>query len=258
MPDYFHGLAGDRYGTADDRPPLVLLHGLSYNRHQWEPTLDALALTDAGRQVLVLDLPGHGDSPRRDSYRLDEVAEAVHDAVIEAGFAPPILVGHSLGAAIATAYAAAYPARGVVNIEQPLLVDGFAEVLRRFEPALRGPDYAQVWELLLAGMQIDLLPEDAQDLVRTSTTPRQDLLLGYWDELLTRPAEEFTDRWARALEAFGTQGLTYHHVSGAELDPAYRQWLVSARPDVTVTVLPDSGHFPHLAQPTDLAAILAG
>jgi len=257
MPDYFHGLAGDCYGTADDRPPLVLLHGLSYNRHQWEPTLDALALTDAGRQVLVLDLPGHGDSPRRDSYRLDEVTEAVHHAVIEAGFAPPILVGHSLGATIATAYAAAYPARGVVNIEQPLLVDDFAEVLRRFESALRGPDYAQVWELLLAGMQIDLLPEDAQDLVRT-TTPHQDLLLGYWDELMTRPAAEFTDRWARALATFGTQGLTYHHVSGAELDPAYRQWLVAARPDVTVTVLADSGHFPHLAQPTDLAAILAG
>jgi pimeloyl-ACP methyl ester carboxylesterase len=259
MPDtpyFFHDLAGDQYGTADDRPPLVFLHSLGYDRQQWEPTVDALALTDAGRQVLVLDLPGHGNSPARPTYHLDEVTDAVHQAVTAAGLTAPVLVGHGLGAALATGYAAAYPSRGVVNVDQPLRVEGFAEVLRRFEPVLRGRDYAQVWTSLLAGMQIDLLPVEAQDLVQTMSVPRQDLLLGYWDELLTHPAEECTARWTRALERIGPAG--YHYVSGTDPDPVYRQWLVASRPDVMITVLPGSGHFTHLARPFDLAKILAG
>ncbi|WP_018503853.1 hypothetical protein [Parafrankia discariae] len=32
--EYFGGPAGDSHGTAADRPPLVLPHGLSYDRHQ--------------------------------------------------------------------------------------------------------------------------------------------------------------------------------------------------------------------------------
>ena len=142
---YFGDLAADSHGTTDDRPPLVLLHGLSYDRRQWGPVLEELAVVDPGRRVLVFDLPGHGDSPRRESYDLGEVAAVVHRAVNDAGLDAPIMVGHSLGGALVTAYAATYPVRGVVNVDQPLLVGGFGDVLRRAEPVLRSPAYEQVW-----------------------------------------------------------------------------------------------------------------
>ncbi|MET8154763.1 alpha/beta hydrolase [Sphaerisporangium sp. NPDC005289] len=256
-PRYFGALAAGSRGIAGDRPPLVLLHGLTYDRRQWGPVLRELALRDPDRQVVAFDLPGHGESPRRASYRLDEVAAVVHAAVTEARIEDPVVAGHSLGGALATVYAAAYPTRGVVNVDQPLLVDGFAAVLREAEPVLRGPGYGQVWESLLAGMGIDLLPPSARELLRTATTPRQDLLLGYWEEILVTPAGDLGDRRARDLDAIRARGVAYHHVSGGEPGEAYRRWLEAALPGAAVTVLPGGGHFPHLARPAELAAILA-
>jgi pimeloyl-ACP methyl ester carboxylesterase len=257
MTAYFGTLASDSHGTDDDRPPLVLLHGLSYDRRQWGPALRELAVLDPGRRTVSFDLPGHGDSPPRAAYPLDELAAILHDAVAEAGLDAPVVVGHSYGGALATTYAAAHPVRGVINVDQPLLVGAFAALLREAEPTLRGPDHLRVWETLLSGMGIDGLPPAARELLRTATTPRQDLLLGYWAELLTTPAGELDERRAGELAAIHARGVAYHHVAGNDLAPAYRAWLESLVPDVTVTVLPGAGHFPHLAGPAEFAKILA-
>jgi pimeloyl-ACP methyl ester carboxylesterase len=40
----------------------VLLHGQGFSRRCWDPIVDALA---ADRDVIAVDLPGHGDSPRQ-------------------------------------------------------------------------------------------------------------------------------------------------------------------------------------------------
>ena len=101
MTTFYGGLAGDLRGTDDLRPPLVLLHGLTFDRTTWQPALDALQRIDPDRRLLSLDLPGHGKSAPRDSYRMAETVERVREAVTEVGFVAPVLVGHSLGAVVA-------------------------------------------------------------------------------------------------------------------------------------------------------------
>lgn len=253
----FGELAASSFGTRTDKPPLVLLHGLTFDRRHWAPLLDELALKDPDRRIVAFDLPGHGESPRFDSYHVADLVKAVHDAVADAGLEAPILVGHSAGGVLATVYAATHPARGVVNLDQPLLAGGFVNLLRNVEPILRSPDFGQVWNSLLAGMGIDRLPPDARQLVNTITTPRQDLLLGYWDELLTVPIDQLDERRTHELAVLRANDVAYHHISSHDLDPAYQQWLRAALPEAAITVLPDSGHFPHLSHPAQLAAILA-
>ncbi|MCE7010173.1 alpha/beta hydrolase [Kibdelosporangium philippinense] len=254
----FGELAGDQYGAADDRPGFVLLHGLTYDRTQWAPLINELARIDPGRSVLALDLPGHGESPPRASYDLEEVAAAINDSVTEAGLTAPVVVGHSLGGAIMTIYGGNYPVRRVVNVDQPLRVGGFSAMLRSVEPVLRGPGYLEVWESLLSRMGIDQLPPNLSKLVRTATTPRQDLLLGYWHELLVLSAEELDARRTAELARFAAAGIPYEYVSGGELDPAYRDWLETVSPGVEISILDGGGgHFPHLARPLELAKILA-
>ncbi|MFF7212952.1 alpha/beta fold hydrolase [Streptomyces sp. NPDC008238] len=255
-PSTYAGLRAERHGEPDGRPPLVLLHGLSYDRHRWGPLLRELRALDPARGVLVVDLPGHGQSPPLDRHGLDDVAGVVHRAVTEAGLTRPVVVGHSLGGAIATAYAAAHPASGVVNIDQPLRVGGFAEMLQRNAEVLRGPGHDAIWNGLLGRMGIDGLPPEARALARPDAVPAPELLLTYWDELLTTPPVTLDERNAARLERIAARGTPYHYVAGAEPDPEYRAWLSGALPDVTITVLPGSGHFPHLAHPAEVARLL--
>ena len=252
---YFAELAADSYGTDSAAAPLALVHGITFDRAHWGPVLAELVRIDPARRALAVDLPGHGDSPRRDSYSLAEISAVLHEAITEAGLDTPVVVGHSLGGAIATCYAARYPVRAVVNVDQPLQVGGFAELLRSQEAVLRGPDWRGFWDMLGAGMHAELLPPATRGLVE-SAQPRQDQLLGYWRELIDTPAAELDQQRTSELAAIAAKHVPYHYVTGADPDPAYRDWLTAAVPEVRITVLPGSGHFPHLAQPAALATLL--
>jgi pimeloyl-ACP methyl ester carboxylesterase len=105
-------------------------------------------------------------------------------------------------------------------------------------------------------MHIELLPEAAQELVRSSCQPRQDLVLAYWREVLDRPGA-VTDFAAATLEAVRGAGVPYLCVAGADLEPEYEKWLSKMLPQAAVTVWPASGHFPHLAHPRRFAEFLA-
>src|ERR1700730_7091490 len=71
----YAGLVADDVGRSDDRPPLVLLHGLTFDRRMWRPALTELDTMDPGRRTIAIDLPGHGDSPDVTSYIVEELVE---------------------------------------------------------------------------------------------------------------------------------------------------------------------------------------
>lgn len=91
------------------RPVVVLVHGAGMDHTVW--ALQDRALAHAGNAMLSLDLPGHG---RSDGAALTTIAAqadwlaALLDAV---GVAQATVVGHSMGALTALAFAARYPAR---------------------------------------------------------------------------------------------------------------------------------------------------
>lgn len=247
----FDELAGTLSGTAGEQPPLLLLHGLTFDRRQWAPLLAALP----GRRTLALDLPGHGQSPSQRSYRLRSVAELVHRAVEETGIGAPLVVGHSLGGIIATTYAARFPVRGVVNLDQPLLPGPFGAVVRGAEPALRGPGWREVWDRVLAGMGIEDLPTSAWALVERTSRPRADLLLGYWEEILRCSDAELEEQRRTDLTVLAGERTPYRWVTSVRPLPGYEEWLRGCLPEVEITIL-EGGHFPHLAYPEQLATLL--
>jgi pimeloyl-ACP methyl ester carboxylesterase len=251
------GLAADDSGKSDARPPLVLLHGLTFDRSLWRPSLNELQQIDPGRRVLALDLPGHGASQGWPSYDVASVARGVHRAVEEAQLESPVVVGHSIAGVIATFYAAQYPTRGVINVDQSLRVAPFAGLVQSLADKLRGPAFPGVWQMFAASMHIERLPDAGQELVRSSSQPRQDLVLGYWREVLDRPASELADMAGAALAAVRASGVPYLVVAGEDLEADYRDWLAEMLPHATITVWPGSGHFPHIAHAGRFAACLA-
>jgi pimeloyl-ACP methyl ester carboxylesterase len=249
-------LRGFLEGRPDERPPLVLLHGLTFDHRMWLPAMDALRARDPERQVLLLDLPGHGGSaalqPRCDP---EDVAAAVAAAVQDAGLDRPVMVGHSMAAVFATVYALTYPCRGVVNVDQSLDTS-FIGMLQANREVVVGPGFAQLWPAILASMHIEVLPQPAQQLLSTEL-PRQEVVLAYWRQALHWPMADLEARVAEVLGQLRRLQLPYAFIAGHQWDQADTQRVREALPQATVTVVPNSGHFPHLADPDRFAQLLA-
>ncbi len=250
-------LDGTSGGSDDGRPPLVLLHGLTFDRAMWWPTLEELATIDPDRRTLALDLPGHGSSLRSSSYALDDVAALVKEAVDEAGLSAPVVVGHSISGLIATIYGARYPTRGVIAVDQLLSVEPFVTQLQAVEHLVRGDGFDHVWRRFYESMRPDLLPADARELVENTCSPNQEIVVGYWEEVFHHSAAELAERFGADMALVRERDVPYLLVAGSEPGDAYRAWLSSTLPNARIAVLNGTGHFPHLGRPRRFAAWLA-
>ena len=90
-----------------DLPPVVLIHGASVNLRDMKMSLgDPLA---RDRRVVLIDRPGRGYSDRpKDGYELAVQARLIRGAVEALGIERPVVVGQSLGGAVALNYALQY------------------------------------------------------------------------------------------------------------------------------------------------------
>jgi pimeloyl-ACP methyl ester carboxylesterase len=106
-------LAYERHGSGE---PLVLLHGVTHRRQAWYPVLDELA---EQREVVLVDLPGHGESPPfvLDGLPVKEALRRDFEGFLSAlGLERPHLAGNSLGGLVALHAAANGRARSVTAL----------------------------------------------------------------------------------------------------------------------------------------------
>lgn len=107
--------------TGGDKPPVVLLHGLTANGACWTPL--ARALEDAC-DVVMPDARGHGRSGApADVYRYDDLAADVVGLLDALGITAPVLLGHSMGGMTAAVVASRNPRRlqGLILVDPTFL-----------------------------------------------------------------------------------------------------------------------------------------
>jgi len=104
--------------------PVILLHGWLGSWRYWIPAMQQLSMK---YRVYALDFWGFGDSGR-DARRYDIASQVLLlDQFMEKlGIAKAALVGHDLGAAVATRYAVTHPDRvpRLMVVCPPLFLDG--------------------------------------------------------------------------------------------------------------------------------------
>lgn len=252
----FAGLAGDLVGRDDARAPLVFLPGLTFDRTIWRPVLAELARVDPDRRVLTLDLPGHGESPDLPPHTVEATVGRLRRAVDGAELEAPVMVGHSISGGIVSLYAGRYPTRGVINIDAPPDLAPMARLLQSVAGQVRGSGFSTVWQMMVDSFRLDLLPPDAQQLVRATSRPRPELVRSYWRQLLDTPPEQLQAEVVEEMRRVDDSGVPYLLILGAAPPTDVRSRIAAALRHATVEVWPGSGHFPHLAHPRRFAARL--
>ncbi len=149
--------------TARPAGAAVVFHGLSANRRLMQTVGQWLAAL--GLRVYLVDSPGHGDSSEPFSYwRAEQCAAAVVESLARHGEICPdrtVLVGHSMGGAIAVRLADRFPAAATLALSPAPLK------LPRRMPA----------NLLIVSAQFDMpmLKDAAQGLLRAAGSQRAEL-----------------------------------------------------------------------------------
>lgn len=162
--------------TLPEQPPasdlgevLLCLHGTGRHGGDFADVLDALS--DA-HSPIAFDQPGHGRSGSLDSLgAVDRMRDFTRALVEKLSLRPQVLVGHSLGAAVALDYALTYPeaVRGLVicsggsgfdfedgRLEQARLVTE-GKRRRDFDPSAfaEGADPKVMRRAFMAGLKTD-------------------------------------------------------------------------------------------------------
>ena len=234
--------------------PVVLLHGFGGDLNNWLFNTDKLA---ERRRVYALDLPGHGESSKDvgagDLAAFAEVLGGFLDAV---GAARAHLIGHSMGGAVALAYALEHPDRvasitlvapaGLGEDINPDYIDGFVAAERRRE--LKG-----VLELLFAdqGLVSRKLVDDVLRYKRLDGVEealRQIAGAMYPSGRQTAVLTGDLDRLqAPALVVWGAQDRVLPAAHGQALAGRAR-----------VEVLAGAGHSPHMEAANEVNRLVGG
>src|SRR5438105_14432432 len=121
--------------------PLLLLHGGLGSIGMFEPDVPALA---AGREVIVVDLQGHGRTPLGDRpFRLESIGDDMAALVKRLGREQVDVLGYSLGAGVALRMAIQQPqsVRRLAMMSTPFSDEGFYPGIKEQQAKL-GPEMA--------------------------------------------------------------------------------------------------------------------
>jgi len=239
-------------------PAVVALHGLAGHAREW----DALALSLPGRRVVAPDLRGHGASDRADDYRLGTFARDVADLIERCELAPAVVIGHSLGGAVAMALAAERPdllvGLVVVDIGPEIPAASLEQLAARQQqrPTTFTDPAAAVASLRATN---PFATDDAlEHRVRHGLVEAG---AGRWswrhDPALYRPGRpdpaDLWDLWTRS----STPALVVRGEHSLYLDEPLAERMAAARQDVDLAVIADSGHNVPTDRPEAFGALVA-
>jgi pimeloyl-ACP methyl ester carboxylesterase len=173
-PSKFATLDGARVhykSIGEGKSALVLIHGWSCDLTFWRAQVPAFA----GKvRLILIDLPGHGQSDKPDiAYTLDHFAKAVDAVLRDAGVDEAVLAGHSMGTPVVRQFYRLYPkkTRGLVAVDGALrtFTTDPAQI-EQFVGRFRGPNFKETVGRFVDAMFTEQTPADLRDAVKKAMT----------------------------------------------------------------------------------------
>lgn len=256
--------AGDTrwsYYEGGNGPTIVLLHGFADNKNVW---LDVARQLTPHFHLVIPDLPGWGESSRdmNANYDIDAQAARLQDFVQALSLGHFMLVGHSMGGAIAGVYAAEHPQ----HVSSLALLDSFGlkfneNAFARESLAGKDPfafsDRAGFWratELVLA--KHPGIPGRLVDALVARNVKDHAFMAKVFDEL-RQPSQYLAvqnrlDKLTMPVLGLWCNGDKVIDISAMD---SLRSGLVHAS-GISASTLIGCGHMPELEKPEETAQVL--
>lgn len=228
--------------SGDGPLTVVLIHGWTCRRRHWQPLL---AKPPQGATLLAVDLPGHGDAQdvTVPDWTVASLAASLDDAL--KGENLPVIVGHSMGGAVALELARRKAVKGVVLVDTFVIPYGDLDEdgAKGIEAGFYDDFPAAIDNLVANNAGPDLPADQKATLARDMASSPRDAMLPLWSDLL---------RWSPDV-AFSEVACPIHAINGDLIGEQAR-----ARCDGHVTEWhqPGTWHFPQMEQPAVFAELL--
>lgn len=229
---------------------VLFLHGAGGNGHVWVGILDRLA---AAHSPVAIDLPAHGRSGWTSrglaaAANVEEYCDIVDKFLDAAQFKPCVLVGHSMGGAIAQAYALQHPDKLT-----GLVLSSTGARLRVL------PDTLHLWQQAAMGKAVNVYGRAAYSDKTAIEIVRQ----GWMEQRQTDPYVRYGDYlvcdrfdYMARLQDITVPTLVLCGTDDVVTPPKYAAYLQKHISGARLEMIPDAGHAAYFEQPEVMARAL--
>ena len=261
-----------RYGKTGEGPPLVLVHTI---RTQLEYFGRLAPLLAKSYTVYAIDLPGHGHSPIDPRAPFDEpyFRQGVIGFIETLGLTEVILVGESIGGALALTVAAAIPQR----VKRVVAINPYDYETRYGDGIRRGGWFAN---LIIGSLQVPIVGAISAWLENKLVLGK--IMGGGFHDPRKLPADLLTEfakvarrrgykraarkvlagwrSWSKAREQYRAVSAPVTLVYGDSdwSRPDERERTRALLANARMVTLKDTGHFSAAENPLDLARVIVG
>jgi pimeloyl-ACP methyl ester carboxylesterase len=239
---YYHAYQPEEEG---DSSTVILLHGAGGTHLHWPSQIRRLP----GFRILAPDLPGHGKSEGRGEQSIRAYAHSVSAWLDAMQIQRAVVVGHSMGGAIALS----------LGLESPERVMGLGLV----STGARMPVAPQLLESASHATTFHTAIELIRKWAYSPNTPERLIELATRQMALTRPSVlhsdflacsnfDLTDRLSEILQPCQVICGSQDQMTPIRLG----QFLASCLPNASLEILPEAGHMLIIEQPQQTAALL--
>ena len=222
---------------------VVLIHGWTCQRSHWRALL---ANPPEGVTLFAVDLPGHGEARdvKVSPWAIRALAETLAKAL--EGLDAPVLVGHSMGGAVALELARRKNVKAVVLVDTFVIPYGDLDEdsAKGIESAFYEDFPAAIANLVANNAGPDMPADKKAALAKEMASAPAEAMLPLWSDLL---------RWTPAA-AFSELGCPIHAINGDLVGDAAKARCAG---HVTEWLQPGTWHFPQMEQQEIFADVFA-
>ncbi|MCL1889987.1 MAG: alpha/beta hydrolase [Desulfovibrionaceae bacterium] len=240
-----------------DAPALVFIHGVSCDASFWKLQIPEFSKSF---RIIAVDLPGFGKSgkPHDRAYTLEFFARSLHAVMLEGKVSSPVLVGHSMGYAVARQHLISFPGavRAVVNVdgvsfripENPEVRAGFEKQVNDMITEFEGPRRPEAMRQFVESTFYGKTPAPLRDEIMAAMYSADPYPTTSAFREMTR-----LDQWKEI--SFDVPCLALYSLAD-HLPPDHEAYMRTLFPRLTYEIWDDTGHFMMLERPQRFNAAL--